>query len=72
MIHDPNRAMLLRVAEWLGPLQNELILVGGCVAGILVTEEGFTGIRRTVDVDLLSGERTYAALASVSDRLRDA
>ncbi len=69
---DPNRAMVLQVASWLGTLQEELILVGGCVAGILITEENFHGIRSTIDVDLLSGEQTYAALTAVSDRLRDA
>jgi hypothetical protein len=69
---DPNRGMVLRVAAWLGPLQEELVLVGGCVAGILITDANFNGIRSTIDVDLLSGERTYSAMANVSDRLREA
>lgn len=69
---DPNRAMVLRVAEWLGPLQAELVLVGGCASGILISDAEFSGIRPTFDVDLLSNEKSYAALASLSDRLRDA
>ena len=49
--HDPNLALLEEAAALLGPLLDELVLVGGCAAGLLVTDPGASPIRPTEDVD---------------------
>lgn len=38
----------------LGPLLDRLVFVGGCAAGLLVSEQGATPIRPTLDVDLIA------------------
>lgn len=35
--NDPNREYLLVVADAIGDLRNEVVLVGGSVAGLLLT-----------------------------------
>ena len=57
---DPNLALLEQAALLLGPLLDELVLVGGCAAGLLVTDAGASPIRPTEDVDLLVESATYA------------
>jgi hypothetical protein len=57
---DPNLALLEEAAALLGPLLDELMLVGGCAAGLLVTDPGASPIRPTEDVDLVVEAATYA------------
>lgn len=56
---DPNLAQLEEAAAKLGELLDELVLVGGCAAGLLVTDPGSSPIRPTEDVDLLVEATTY-------------
>jgi predicted nucleotidyltransferase len=52
--NDPNVAMLEVVAERLGDaLREEMVFVGGAVAGLLITDPAQPAIRPTEDVDLL-------------------
>ncbi len=57
---DPNVAKVELIANALGPLRDELIFVGGCAAGLLLTEEAAAPARVTYDVDLVA---QVAALA---------
>jgi hypothetical protein len=50
---DPNRAYLLVVAGALDDLCNEVVFVGGSVAGLLLTDPVAEGIRATKDVDAI-------------------
>lgn len=50
---DPNLAKVELIAHVLGPLRDELVLVGGCAAGLLMTDPGAAPARVTYDVDLL-------------------
>ncbi len=50
---DPNLAKVELIAHVLGSLRNELVLVGGCAAGLLMTDMGAAPARVTYDVDLL-------------------
>jgi hypothetical protein len=59
-MHDPSRALLERVAEWLAPLAAYLVYVGGCAAGLLITDTGAAGSRPTFDVDALVHVASYA------------
>ena len=50
---DPNRAIFERAVELLEPLLDELVFVGGCATGLLVTDSAAGGIRPTKDVDAI-------------------
>ena len=52
IVHDPNLERVELVATALGPLRDELVFVGGCAAGLLMSDPGATPIRATIDVDL--------------------
>jgi predicted nucleotidyltransferase len=55
---DPNRAMLLRVAQALGDLRESLVFVGGCATGLLVTTIRAQMLRPTDDVDMVAQAAT--------------
>lgn len=52
--HDPNLGMVERVATALGPLREQLVFVGGCAVGLLLTDPAAALARVTYDVDLLA------------------
>lgn len=53
-VNDPNVALLEIVAQRLGDtLCEELVFVGGAVAGLLITDPAMPAIRPTDDVDLI-------------------
>jgi predicted nucleotidyltransferase len=61
MADDPNIGVLELVAQALGPLAQEMMLVGGCAVGLLMTDTARPPVRPTGDVDLV------AEVASVAD-----
>ena len=67
---NPNLALLEEAVELLEPLLNELVFVGGCATGLLVTDPAAAGIRPTVDVDAITDVTSYAQYATLSERLR--
>lgn len=50
---DPNLERVEIVAAVLGPLREQLVFVGGCAAGLLISDPAATPIRATFDVDLV-------------------
>lgn len=48
---DPNLTYLRRIAEALGELREQVVFVGGAVAGLLVTDPLAAAVRATRDVD---------------------
>lgn len=48
---DPNLPYLRRIAEALGDLREQVVFVGGAVAGLLVTDPLADAVRATRDVD---------------------
>jgi hypothetical protein len=69
-VADPNRALFESVLDLLAPVLDELVFVGGCTTGVLVTDPAAAGIRPTKDVDAIVDIATYAEYAALSDRLR--
>lgn len=68
MVSDPNRAILLLVAKALGDLCEQVVFVGGCAAGLLVTIERAQMIRPTDDVDIVANivsKQAYHALEAL-------
>ncbi len=54
MAQDPNLSVVSLVAQALGPLNAEFMLVGGCAVGLLITDRGRPPVRQTIDVDLVA------------------
>lgn len=67
---DSDRALFERVVRLLAPLLDELVFVGGCATGILITDPAAAGIRPTKDVDAIVDVASYAMYAELSKRLR--
>jgi len=51
---DPNLPVVSLVANALGNLTKEFMLVGGCAVGLLITDHARPPVRQTADVDLVA------------------
>lgn len=51
---NPNLHVLEQAVAALGELMDELVLVGGCAVGLLITDPGAAQVRPTRDVDWLT------------------
>ena len=69
MSPDPNLPHLERVVDRLGELAEDLMLVGGCAAGLLVTDPAAAQIRATEDVDLVVEAVSYPDYHAFCQRL---
>lgn len=67
---DPNLAMLRLVADGLGPLVEDVVFVGGCAAGLLITDMAAPPTRETKDVDLIAEITTTHDYHLLSEKLR--
>lgn len=66
-----NLELLKAAARQLTPLLDELVFVGGCTTGLLITDEAAAEIRPTFDVDAIAEITSYAEYATFSERLRE-
>lgn len=66
---DPNHQRLENIVDRLGALIDEVCLVGGCAAGLLVTDPGSSPVRATEDVDLIVEATTYVEYDRYGRRL---
>src|SRR2546427_11503369 len=69
-MNDPNRPLLETAVRLLQPLLDELVFVGGCATGLLITDPAAGGIRPTKDVDTIAEVASYAEYAKLSEKLR--
>lgn len=69
-VRDPNLERVELVATALGPLRDELVFVGGYAAGLLMSDQGATPIRATVDVDLANGRHRIGGYPARNDALQ--
>jgi hypothetical protein len=67
---DPNLRLLTEAAKLLIPVLDELVFVGGCATGLLISDEGAGDVRPTSDVDAITEITSYADYTSFSERLR--
>jgi hypothetical protein len=67
---DPNLELLETAAHVLRPFLDDLVFVGGCATGLLITDPASAGIRPTTDVDAITEVSSYAAYSRLSERLR--
>ena len=68
---DPNIAMLQLAAAGLGTLVDEVVFLGGCATGLLITDAATPPIRQTKDVDVIVEIRSRHDYHAFSDKLRD-
>ena len=67
---NQNLELLTEAARLLRPLLPEIVFVGGCTTGLLITDPGAGDVRPTVDVDVVAEIATYAELTRFTERLR--
>jgi len=66
---DPNYEYLLLIADALGDLRDNVVFVGGCTAGLLLTDSAVEGIRPTKDVDAIVEAATLRQYYELESRL---
>jgi hypothetical protein len=69
-MNGSNLDRLIEAAAALRLLLEELVFVGGCVTGLLATDEAAGASRITIDVDAIAEITSYAEYAKFGDRLR--
>jgi hypothetical protein len=67
---NPNLAILEIVASALGPIRDDVVFVGGCAAGLLLTQTRTEAIRPTEDVDLVIRAITTSDYHRFEQRIR--
>ena len=50
---DPNLSKVELAAAQLGPLLEDVVLVGGCAVGLLISDPASPSVRPTIDVDVI-------------------
>ncbi|WP_161965928.1 hypothetical protein [Steroidobacter cummioxidans] len=66
---DPNVAKLQLVAHALGPLREQVVFVGGCAVGLLITDQAAAPVRATLDVDLVVSVAALSAYHGIEKEL---
>jgi predicted nucleotidyltransferase len=70
-VQNPNLQILELTVERLGDLANEMVFLGGCATGLLMTDPAAPPIRVTQDVDVITEVATLAEYHRLSRRLRN-
>jgi predicted nucleotidyltransferase len=69
-MHDKNYQLLVSAARLLEPLLDELVFVGGCATGLMITDAAAPAVRTTIDVDAIAEITSYVEYVNFSERLR--
>ncbi|MFZ3263274.1 MAG: hypothetical protein WA172_04700 [Terriglobales bacterium] len=69
-MRNPNAALLLSAVHKLVPLLDQIVFVGGCATGMLITDPGAAPVRPTVDVDAIVEIAPYSTWMALEGRLR--
>ncbi|HHJ36228.1 MAG TPA: hypothetical protein ENJ87_10730 [Gammaproteobacteria bacterium] len=67
---NPNIELLLIAVHQLGELVDEMVFIGGCATGLLITDAAAPPIRATKDVDAIVQVTTKSGYYKLSERLR--
>jgi len=68
---NPNIDILIAVVRLLGSLADEMVFVGGCATGLLLTDPAAPSIRVTEDVDAIVEATSLREYYHLADRLRE-
>ncbi len=69
-VQNPNIEILMLAVERLGALAEEMVFLGGCATGLLLTDPAAPPIRETRDVDAIVQVGSFADYHQLSERLR--
>jgi predicted nucleotidyltransferase len=68
---NPNLEILELAVDQLGELADEMVFVGGCATGLLITDQAAPPIRVTKDVDAIVQVVTHSDYYALSEKLRE-
>ena len=68
---NPNVAIIEAAVLGLGPVSDQMVFLGGCATGLLITDTAAPPIRATRDVDVIIEVATLAEYYRISESLRD-
>jgi predicted nucleotidyltransferase len=68
---DKNRILVERLCTHIEPLLDQIVLVGGCAVGFLITDSAQLLPRETDDVDIATEIMTLGEYHKFSDRLKE-
>ena len=66
---NPNLALLVAMAQAMGPLCEQVVFVGGCATGLLVDDAALMDVRPTEDVDAIVEVASLAAYHRLAEQL---
>lgn len=69
-LQNPNIEILTRAVERLGTLSQEMVFLGGCATGLLITDKAAPPLRVTMDVDAIVHVTSLIAYQRLSEKLR--
>jgi predicted nucleotidyltransferase len=69
--YDPNTELLDTMVGLLGDVADDLVFVGGCATGLLITATRVQSVRATTDVDVVAEATTIREYHILEARLRD-
>lgn len=69
-VQNPNLEILTLAVEQLNEIADEMVFLGGCATGLLITDSAAPPIRVTRDVDAIVQVVTHAEYYQFSDKLR--
>ena len=69
-MNNPNLDILELVAQALGPVCEDVVFVGGCATGLLLTQERADRIRITEDVDIIAQALTVHDYHAIESKVR--
>jgi hypothetical protein len=67
---NPNFQLLVDAAKLLRPILGELVFVGGCTTGLLITDKAAGNVRPTYDVDAIAEITSYLGYTEFSQKLK--
>jgi len=68
---NPNIEILEIAVDALGPLAQDMVFLGGCATGLLLTDVAAPPIRATQDVDVITEAASLADYHRLSEQLRE-
>jgi hypothetical protein len=68
--NNPNIIILEKASQAIEPIINDVVFVGGCATGLLITDPAAPSIRVTLDVDVLTEVYSIRQYHVISDQLR--
>ena len=67
---NPNIEILTVAVDRLGPVADEMVFLGGCATGLLITDPAAPSIRVTTDVDVITEVASLREYYQLAERLR--